>query len=140
MYEEFTGAYKDTGPVFDRVYKALQKEGINTTRGLGIYFDDPRKVAEEKLRSHCGSIIEEKDLPKFEKVKAKFKVVTIKKSKSVFVEFPIKTALSYMVGPMKCYPALSKYVKEKGYGMSGNAYELYDMPAKKTFYVFPIKE
>lgn len=138
VYEDFTGPYKETGPIFQKVYDALKAEGIKTERGMGIYFDDPRKVAEDKLRSKCGSIIEDKDAEKFDKVKDKFKVLAVEKGSAVVVTFPIKSSMSYMLGPMKCYPILNKYVKEKGYKPVGNAYELYDMKKEVTYYVFPI--
>jgi len=140
VYEEFAGPYRDTGPVFDKVNAALEKEGIQPPRGLGIYYDDPAKVPADKLRSKCGSIIEGENLKKFEKVKEKFKVIVIEKSRGVVVEFPIKNALSYMIGPMKCYPFMAKYIQEKGYKLKGNAYELYDIPGAKTLYVFPLAD
>ena len=139
VYEDFTGPYKDTGPVFDKVYKGLEKDGIKTTRGIGIYYDNPSDVPAEKLRSKCGSIIEDDiDLKKLEKLKGKYKVMTIEKTQSVVVNFPIKNAMSYMVGPMKCYPALMKYSKEKKLEMKNHAYELYDMPEKITYYILPV--
>ncbi len=140
VYEDFIGPYMDTAHVFDNVYKNLEKEGLKTTRGLGIYYDDPSKIPDHKLRSKCGSIIEKEDLSAFNKIKDKFKVITIEDNKSIVIEFPIKNTLSYMMGPMKCYPALAEYVKEKGLTMKGNAYELYDMPAKKILFILPIAD
>lgn len=136
-YERFTGPYAKTGPVFDKVYKALKAEGIETKRGLGIYYDDPAKVPSNKLRSDCGMVIEEKDLPGFRKIKHKFKVKRIPQKDSVVVEFPIRNMLSYMIGPMKVYPALMKYTKEKGYKIK-MTYELYDEAKGKIFFIMVI--
>lgn len=137
VYEEFTGDYKKSGPVFDKVYKALENEGIKTTRGIGIYFDDPKEVPADKLRSHCGIIIEKNDLNKIEELEKKYKVGHIREHDSVVVEFPIKNMLSYMIGPMKCYPVLMKYAQKKGYKMT-TSFELYDEPAKKILFVMEI--
>ncbi|MDY6968166.1 MAG: hypothetical protein SVR08_05860 [Spirochaetota bacterium] len=137
VYEEFIGDYKKTGPVFDKVYKSLQDEGIKTTRALGIYFDNPAETPEDKLRSHCGIIIEENDLNKVPKLKSKYKVGHIGQHDSVVVEFPIKNSLSYMIGPMKCYPVIVKHAKEKGYKMT-TAFELYDQPAERILYIMKI--
>jgi hypothetical protein len=136
-YEEFTGPYKNTGPVFDRVYKTLAAEGITTTKGIGVYFDNPMEVPADKLRSHCGSIIEEKDAAKVAALKDKVKIGTIQAQESVVVELPLKNSLSYMFGPMKAYPALGTYISEKGYKAT-RSFEIYDMSAKKILYVMQV--
>jgi hypothetical protein len=137
-YESFTGPYAQTGPVFDRVYKAVKAAGIETTRGLGLYYDDPSKVEAAKLRSELGVIIEAKDLAKFKVISQKFKVKVIPKKPSIVAEFPIRNMLSYMIGPMKGYPALVKYAGQKGCKL-GQPYELYDEAQKKIFFVIEIK-
>jgi hypothetical protein len=138
-YESFVGPYAKTGPVFARVNDALKAEGIVATRGLGIYYDNPSQVPAEKLRSDCGVVIEQKDLVQFNKLKAKFKVKEIAKSDSVVVEFPIRNALSYMFGPMKAYPVLTKYAGEKNYKVT-MSYELYDEAHGKAFFVMVIEK
>jgi len=138
-YESFIGPYAKTGPVFARVSEALKAEGIVTTRGLGIYYDNPSQVPADKLRSDCGVVIEEKDLAKFNKIKTKFKVKEIAQKDSVVVEFPIRNAVSYMIGPMKAYPALMKYAGEKNYKMT-MIYELYDEAHGKVFFVMVIEK
>jgi len=136
-YESFTGPYAKTGPVFAKVYEAIKAEGIETPRGLGIYYDDPSKVPADKLRSDCGVVIEEKEMAKFNKVRTKFKVKKLARKDSVVVEFPIRNTLSYMIGPMKAYPALMKYAGEKGYKMI-MTYELYDEAQGKVLFVLEI--
>lgn len=139
VYESFTGPYKDTGKVFEKVYVALKADGIETTRGLGIYYDNPADVPADKLRSDCGSVVEEADLAKLKKLGSKYNVKVIPRSESAVVEFPIKNMLSYFIGPMKCYPVLSKHAEAKGYAY-GMCYELYDMPAKKIYFVMEIEK
>jgi hypothetical protein len=51
------------------------------------------------------------------------------------VEFPLKNSLSYMIGPMKVYPVIAKYMKDKGYNNEVPMVELYDMMAKKIYYI-----
>lgn len=138
-YESFTGPYAQTGPVFGKIFGKLEAEGIGTTRGLGIYYDDPSKVPAEELRSDCGVVIEIKDRAKFWRVSRKFRFNTIHQKDSIVVEFPIRNMLSYMFGPMKAYPALMKYAEEKGYKLA-LAYELYDETQKKIFFVMVIEK
>jgi len=133
-YEPFVGAYKDTGKVFDKVTKALKAEGIETTRGIGIYYDDPTAVPASELKSDCGSIVEEKDYAAFEKVKGKYQSKTVTQGDCLVSQFPIKNMFSYFVGPMKCYPVMSKYAESKGM-TCGLVYELYDMPGKTIYFV-----
>lgn len=136
-YEEFVGPYKDTGKVFDKVYTTLKDAGIETTKGIGVYMDNPMQVPADKLRSQCGSILEEKDMPRAVQLRDKLKLGTIPAQNSVMVELPLKNGLSYMIGPAKAYPALGKYIGERGYA-AGLTYEIYDMQAKKIYYVIQV--
>ncbi|MBU1076091.1 MAG: GyrI-like domain-containing protein [Spirochaetes bacterium] len=139
VYERFTGPYMQTGKVFYRVHKSLEADGITATRGLGIYYDDPKKTSSDKLRSDCGSLIEPKDQAKIYRLK-KYKIKHIISQHFAVAEFPIKSHLSYMIAPMKGYSALLKYVKETGLKISKGAVpmELYDVPAKKIYFLLGI--
>lgn len=44
-----------------------------------------------------------------------------------------------MAGVIKVYPVLKKYIIEKGYNNEVPVMELYDMVAKKIYYVIEIK-
>ncbi len=138
VYERFVGEYKDTGKVFDKVGKAVKGEGIETVNGLGIYYDDPKVTPKDKLRSDCGVVLESKDVAKAAMLKAKkFNVMTLPKKMCLVAEFPIRNVISYMIGPSKAYPALTKYAEEKSYKMA-ITYELYDMPANKIYFIMEI--
>ncbi len=138
VVERYAGEYKDTGKIFEKVYKAVKNEGIQTTRGIGIFYDDPKSVAKDKLRSDCGVILEGKDLDKVPALrKKKFNIMTIRKKKSMVAEFPLVNTFSYMIGPAKGYPALMKHMQEKGYKMSA-PYEIYDMRGGNILYVMEI--
>ncbi len=50
------------------------------------------------------------------------------------INFPVKSKASYMFGPMKAYPAFSKYAAEKGH-KSGLAMEIYDTGGKEIMFV-----
>jgi hypothetical protein len=57
---------------------------------------------------------------------------------SVVVEFRAKSMFSYMIGPIKAYPVLNKYLKEKNYTVT-TSLEIYDMPNKMIYYVMQYK-
>src|SRR3989339_1202401 len=86
VYEEFVGDYSKSGPVFEKVYKALVAEGVTTTRrGIGVYYDNPRDVPADKRRSDCGAIIEGVTPAKMQELSKKFKVRTIQASSALVV-------------------------------------------------------
>lgn len=135
----FTGHYSKVGPVMKETDVKLKEAGIKATRGFGIYYDDPATTSAEKCRSFVGSILEPFDENKITDLQGKgFKTDSVPLAKSVVVEFPAKSMLSYMIGPMKAYPALSKYMKEKNYAPALSL-EIYDMPNKKIYYVMQYK-
>jgi hypothetical protein len=140
VYRDFKGPYSKTKKVFDEVYDIVRAEGIEPTKGIGIYYDDPAKVPANELRSRCGSIIEGAALEKLPVLKEKLKTDKIPERQSLVVEFPIKNALSYMIGPMKAYPVLAKAAKEKNYTFTEAGIEIYDVPGKKIYYIFQFAE
>jgi hypothetical protein len=125
VYERFVGPYWETSKVFLKVEGRLKADGIPVEKALGVYYDDPAQVAEEKLRSDCGLVIAEKDISKVQSHGSKYDLATMQKKRSVIVEFPVKNKLSYMLAPMRGYPELKKYALEKGYKMA-MPYELYE--------------
>ncbi|KAF0134393.1 MAG: hypothetical protein FD145_618 [Candidatus Saganbacteria bacterium] len=139
VYEEFIGPYSETGKVFGNLYKTLKTEKIETSRGLGIYFSDPKTTPPEKQKSQCGAILGKEQLKMIPEIAKKHKIKTIPQMKALATELPIKNVLSYMIGPMKAYPALMKYAQEKGY-KTALAMELYDMRKNVIIYLLEIKK
>lgn len=134
VYENMTGDYKQTPAVSDRVYYSLLNEyGIATTKGFGIYYDNPKEVEKSKLRSEIGCIVENLDSVMIDKLSGKFQIKTYPYKSYITAEFPFKGKLSVMFGIMKVYPALEKYLKEHGYS-DGPIMEIYDVPNKKIIY------
>lgn len=139
VYERFVGPYKDSGAVFGKVYKELLADGVKTDRAIGIYYDNPKKVPAKELRSDCGCIINEEDFPMLPRLLEKYQAKTLPAGKRLAAEFPYRNRLSYMIGPMKVYPVLMKYVREKGLKVS-QACEVYDMPEGKILYILETEE
>jgi hypothetical protein len=135
-YEKFVGPYQNSGAVFTNVYKILKEASVESTRGIGIYYDDPKTVAAAKLRSDCGAIIELKDI---RKLRGKLLISRLGKKNCVVAELPIKTMFSYMIGPAKAYPTLINYAKARAL-KTAMVFELYDMPHNKILYVMEINK
>jgi hypothetical protein len=134
VYENMTGDYSQTPAVSDRVYQSLLSDyGIATTKGFGIYYDNPKVVEKSKLRSEIGCIVENVDSTTVTKLNAKFQIKTCPQTDYIIAEFPFKGKLSVLFGLMKVYPALEKYLKENGYA-DGAIMEIYDVPNKTITY------
>lgn len=136
--KEHKGAYTKTKKPMDEVYEGLVSMGVEPAKGVGMYFDDPAKVAEEDLRSEVGSVLEGLSEENLAEIGEKFIVKEFEGGRAMVVEFPIKTMLSYMVGPMRVYPVIEEYWKSKGYEEFETAIEVYDVSNKIITYIMPI--
>jgi hypothetical protein len=137
-YTEFVGDYNLVGPSMDKVYQTLSWVGVFSVTGVGIYYDDPSIVVKENLRSDVGAIVVGADITKVPQ-NDEIKIKNIGGKKSIVAEFPIKNGVSYMAGVIKVYPILKNYMIEKGYSNEVPVMELYDMIAKKIYYIIEIK-
>ena len=134
VYENITGDYSQSPKVSDRVYYTLlNDEKIETTKGFGIYYDNPKIVAKDKLRSEIGCIVENVDSATLARLAEKYQVKTLPQSEFVVTEFPFKGKLSVLFGVLKVYPALDKFNKQHGY-IESPITEIWDIPNKKTIY------
>lgn len=134
VHEEHIGSYNEVGPVFDSLYQSLLADGFDTTIGMGLYYDDPKTTNESELRSDVGSLIDETQLSVIDTTK--YNVMIIEEGKYLVVSMPFKNTLSYIIGVMKAYPALSDYYVEHGYSGPDQSVELY-MP-DETLYMMPV--
>ncbi len=137
-YEKHIGDYKNVGPVMDKIYYNLKdKFNIETTKGFGLYYDNPKEVKKEKLRSIVGCIIEDKAIEELSEISNEMKLNVFPLSKAVVSRFPYKGKLSIILGLFKVYPKLIPYVQEKNYSQKP-IMELYDQPNKEILYIMPI--
>ncbi|MBI9034744.1 MAG: hypothetical protein JEZ03_09770 [Bacteroidales bacterium] len=139
VYEEFVGDYSNAGKITDKVYNELKEMGIETTKGFGIYMDNPQEIAREKCRSELGCILEPNDLDKLSQIKAKFKVKNFIKQDCITSEFPFKNKMSIMFGIFKVYPKMNEYMEANNIPQ-GPIMEVYDMPNKKIYYLKALNE
>ena len=115
VYAKHIGDYSKIKPVMDSVYFALlKKEKIAAGRGFGLYYDSPRDVVKEKLRSLGGCILDAKDEQKADPLRQKgYKVAVLPQTKALYAQFPFKGPLSIIIGVFKVYPAMMKYQSGK---------------------------
>lgn len=136
VYEEHIGAYKGTAQIQDKLYYSLiNEEKIETYKGFGIYYDNPREVPTDELRSIAGCILEEKDYEKVSDLQQKgYTVKEIPVRHSIVTEFPFKNGFSIIAGIFRVYPKLNQYIADNNLS-TNEIMEIYDVPGKKITYI-----
>ncbi|MCD4747084.1 MAG: hypothetical protein K8R58_12375 [Bacteroidales bacterium] len=135
IYEKIQGDYKQSGVIMDKIYNSLLKEDkIETYKGFGVYYDNPRKVEKSKLRSEAGCILEKTDIDKLPILEKKYTIRTFPRKEYIITEFPFKGKISVFFSIMKVYPALNKFANKNGYNEESLVMEIYDVPNKKILY------
>lgn len=139
VYESHTGDYAQAGAVQMKVYNALLEKGIETTKGFGIYLDNPETVAKAELRSQIGCIVDQPSNDLGTTIAGEFEMSLIPVKDYMVVEFPFKRQLSIFAGIIKAYPALKEHSQVHGY-MQSSSMEIYDVPNEKIYYLMELKK
>ena len=135
VYKEVLGNYKQTMDASNEVYDYLLHDlKIETYKGIGVFYDNPREVSEDKLRSEVGCIIESKDIALLNESECKYKIKTLAVKPSITTELTFKGKLSIFIGFLKIYPAIEAYIKKHELSNDGPLIEIYDTPKQKTIY------
>lgn len=133
IYMEHKGSYQGIGSKIKEVKSYVDSRKIVSSIGIGEYFDDPAKVRPAELRSNVGFLVDRDygDDPPY-----RFKNIP----RQVYASAVFKG--SPMIGPIKVYPELKKWIDNNGYEVCGSCMELYAMEGKKVFtqYLMPIKK
>ncbi len=139
VYAERVGDYSESGKLMDEINKDLNENfKIEPTKGMGIYYDNPKKVAKENLRSELGVILDDGDVKLLEVLSTKYKIKVLKLQEYIVAEFPFENQMSIYVGMFKVYPKLEKYIEQKNL-RSREMVEVYDVPNKKILYLMPLE-
>ncbi len=134
-YVKHYGDYSKVGPKMDELYYDLKDNfSIETTKGFGIFYDNPQRVSKDQLRSVVGCIVEGKAFSDLEKAREKYGVEEYPASKSIVAEFPYQGKMSIIIGLLKVYPKLSEYVQKRQL-KEAPIMELYDQPNQRIEYI-----
>ena len=137
-YMDHVGDYSKIKEPMDEVYEELKSEGIVCTKGVGVYFDDPKKTEKENLKSYAGCLLEGDALSEVSDLQTKMKIYQLEKGKFAVSSFPYKNTLSIIIGVMRVYPKMSEYISENKLN-SAEIVEIYDMENQVIFYLMPIR-
>jgi DNA gyrase inhibitor GyrI len=136
VMEKHVGAYKDVGSLIDNMQRDLKDDGIETSMGLGIYYDDPKATPEDKTRCILGRILEDTDRSRVMEIEKRYKIGELPQTNYLVVEFPFKGLPSIVIGIYRVYPKIAKYMKTHEIPKMP-IIEVYDSKAQKTFYIVP---
>ena len=138
VYMPFKGDYAKTVPVFEMVRNKLAKEfNVRNVNAMGIYYSDPKATKKEDLRSDVGCLLERSDALMADEIMKKMKVRIMFPKNYCIAEFPMKNRASIILGIVKVYPEMTRYMKVKGYRMTP-AMEIYE--GDRIIYAFEIKK
>ncbi len=136
IYKRHVGPYYKIVPVIQEVEKWAKENKINCELTFGEYPDDPNKVAEDRLQSLAGCIVESPDNAR--QLPQDFMYRELPKRH--YVEAQFEGAPS--IGPYKVYPRAISYLEEKGRKLAGPVMEVYRVKSQfdvETKYLFPIE-
>lgn len=142
VFKKHSGDYKHIGTVLDEVYHALRNEhNLATTKGFGLYYDNPQHVEKSELRSLGGCIVDGLTLEelnsKYPEVTRAFGVALFPASLSVVAEHPYRGKASVILGVFRVYPRLQDWM-EKYHRRSVPVMEIYNTPDKTITYLAAI--
>ena len=137
-YNVHSGPYQLIGPVCDGVYAALRDTyGIAAEGGFGLYFDNPRRVAKDQLRSIGGCVVPPDKAAGLTDKTLPFRMALLPQTRAVVMRFPFRGRASIMVGAMRAYPVLNRHFAEKGIP-DGPMLEIYDVTEGEIRYIRPL--
>ena len=137
LYVEHVGPYHKVNKEIEQVEKFMKDQGKPCAQTFGEYLDDPRIVEEARLKARVGCLVENPPAQLPEGFKTG-ELANHKYIKAVFTGSP-------GIGPLKVYPRVEEYMKEKNLQNDGPAVEIYEIhsitekAAMTTTYLFPVK-
>lgn len=129
------GPYQKSGRLMDQVYDELvHHHATGTTRGFGLYYDDPETTKAAERRYDAGCLIDTGPVPDSLQDDERLLKGKLPFGPCVEIRFPYRGKLSALIGALRCYPALAAYLGSNGLQGSGPAAEIYDIPGGNITY------
>jgi len=136
-YHEQLGDYAQTPHTMEEVEAMLRERGVAPMQGFGMYYDNPRVVARDKLRSDVGAIVADTDRRRLADPKRWLKLKALARGRCLAVEMPYRGPLSIWVGILRAYPALARAAAGRK-GAAPYTIEIYER-GKSILYLIPLK-
>lgn len=134
VYKEQIGDYRQTGATVSEVVRPFHNLGMQGVKGFGVFYDDPKKVAKENLKSEAGVILTEEQMVKAQATVSQYKTRILPRQSGAAVTFPFRNSLSPLVGLLRVYPVLIEYLVATG-SKPGYSLEIYDFGQTITYFM-----
>lgn len=137
LYVDHVGPYHKVNKEIEQVEKFMKAQNQPCERTFGEYLDDPRIAEEARLKARVGCLVENPPAQLPEGLKTG-ELPQKKYVRAIFTGSP-------GIGPMKVYPRVAEYMKEKNLEADGTPIEIYEIhsitekAAMTTTYLFPVK-
>lgn len=110
------GPYKNICAKIKNAKKLLDEQAVIALAPCGLYYDDPKTVASDKLRSRGGYIIEDN-------VKLEILEKQVIPSREVVLA---RVKAHPMIAAIKVYPKIEKYLTKNNLTITGPCFEIYN--------------
>ncbi len=133
LFKEHRGAYYKISDVITGVENEARKLALDCAQAFGEFYDNPKEVDEDRLRSRGGCI----STFQYPKIPEGHGTDSIPVQKFVVATFDGSPA----IGPWKVYPKVQAYVEEHRLHIAEEAIEIYTPKdgSLETTYLFPLK-
>lgn len=144
LSKEHIGAYHKIVPVIEEVEAWAKSKGLDCSRSMGLYLDNPKVAEEIRLKSRGGCVLSERlpislsdQLPEGI-TESVYPDDTAEPSGFVMAQFDGAAG----IGPLKVYPAVISFIEEHRLAFEGwNVLEIYEVKGPRemtTTYYFPL--
>ena len=113
MFATHRGPYKNIGESWAAFEEAWTAAGLDACDGLAVNLDPP-ETDPAALRSILGCRIDALDEATKTKMADAFPTAILPATEAYLARFPYKNELSYVLGPLKVYPAMRKRFEADG--------------------------
>ncbi|GAB4518087.1 MAG: hypothetical protein Tsb0010_02300 [Parvularculaceae bacterium] len=108
VFTTHRGPYREIGASWERFADEFAAEGFTRCNALAIYLDPP-DAAPEDLRSILACRIDGLDEAEKRALAARFSHAVLPRTETFTASFPYRNYASYILAPMKVYPAFAKH-------------------------------
>lgn len=116
VFVSVKGPYQLVGEKINQVESLLRENNVIYDFTAARYYDDPKLVPKEKLRSDAGAIVKNGtqtiDPLKYEQIPERFVVIA-------------KIKAHPAIAPFKIYPEIRNYIERNNYDVIGPSFEIY---------------
>ncbi|MGB7567366.1 MAG: GyrI-like domain-containing protein [Chitinivibrionales bacterium] len=136
VYREHKGPYDGVRFALHDVYRYLKTRRMQwTSKGIGIFYDGQQNVKPQDLRSIAGCVTD----TLLTNLDAPYKSQVLPKTRAIVGTFRVRSFLSNFTGTEKFYSVKDLFAKKNGLQLAGPVIELYDMGARRIYYIAPVQ-